>query len=251
MFNAMILAGSTSKGPLEIYANVENKALISINHRSVISYIIKALKNSKNINKIAIVGPEDLLSKSITDKVDKIVNCGSTIIENIEKGLKYFESEDSVLILTSDIPLITSSAIDEFTEICTERKADVGYPIITKEKIIEKYPETKRTYIRMKEGMICGGNIALLKPEVFYQNKLLIHELFENRKAVQKYVKILGFKFVLKFLCKTLTFKDIEKRISEIIRYNSVAVKVSFPEMMIDLDKVSDLKLIKQLMESA
>ena len=249
MFNAMILAGSKKKGPLEISANVENKALISINNIPSINYIIDALKNSKNINKIVVVGPEKMLTKSIDNKIDKIVNSGENILENIEKGINYFHSDNSILILTSDIPLITAAAIDEFIKICVARKADVGYPIITKEEIIKKYPETERTYIRMKEGMICGGNIALLKPEVFFQNKSLINELFENRKAIQKYVKILGFKFIIKFLFKTLTFKEIEKRISEIVGFRSIAVKVSFPELMIDLDKVSDLKLIRQVME--
>jgi len=249
MFNALILAGSKKIGPLEINANVENKALILIDNKPIINYIIDALKGSKNINKIVVVGPKKMLSKGIDQKISKILNSGDTILENIEKGLNHFNSEDSILILTSDIPLITPNAIDEFLEICIKRNADVGYPIITKEKIIKKYSETERTYIKMKEGMICGGNIALLKPEVFFQNKSLINELFENRKAIQKYVKILGFKFIIKFLFKTLTFKDIEKRISEIVGYNSIAVNVSFPEIMIDLDKISDLELIRKTIE--
>ncbi|MEA2021115.1 MAG: nucleotidyltransferase family protein [Candidatus Caldatribacteriota bacterium] len=249
MFNAIILAGLNKIGPLEISANVENKALILINDRPMINYVINALQESKNINKIVIVGPEKMLSKGIDRKIDKILNSGDTILENIEKGLNCFHSGDSALILTSDIPLITANAIDEFLEICIDKNADVGYPIITKERIMEKYPETERTYIKMKEGIICGGNIVLLKPEVFFQNKSLINELFENRKAIQKYVKILGFKFIIKFLFKILTFKDIEKRISEIVGYNSIAVNVSFPEMMIDLDKISDLELIRKVIE--
>ena len=110
MFNAMILAGSKKKGPLEISANVENKALISINNRPSINYIIDALINSKNINKTIIVGPEKILAKSIDQKIDKIVNSGDNILENIENGINYFHSVNSILILTSDIPLITTGA---------------------------------------------------------------------------------------------------------------------------------------------
>ncbi|MEA3453565.1 MAG: hypothetical protein U9R12_01395, partial [Candidatus Caldatribacteriota bacterium] len=95
----------------------------------------------------------------------------------------------------------------------------------------------------------CGGNIAIFKSDVFFQNKKLIKELFENRKATWKYAKILGFKFILKFLFKTLTLEEIEKRITDIIGYNSVAVVVSYPEIMIDLDKPSDLKLIRKSLE--
>jgi len=249
MFNALVLAGTKEKGPLEIAEKVDNKALIMINGRPMIDYIVDALNNSENIDRILVVGPKKELHPYIGKKVKEILNPGNSILENMEIGLNYFNSAGSLLLLTSDIPLITPEAIDEFLEICTKRKAYIGYPIITKENIVKKYPETERTYIKMKEGIFCGGNITFFKPDVFFQNKKLIKELFENRKSTWKYAKILGFKFILKFLFKTLTMEEIEKRITGILGYNSAAVVVSYPEIMIDLDKPSDLKLIRKCLE--
>jgi len=249
MFNALILAGTKKKGPLEITENVNNKALIMINGRPMIDYIVDVLNNSEIIDQILVVGPKKELHPYIGKKVKEILNSGNSILENMEIGLNYFNSADSLLLLTSDIPLITPEAIDEFLEICTKRKAFIGYPIITKENIVKKYPDTVRTYIKMKEGVFCGGNITFIKPDVFFQNKKLIKELFENRKSTWKYAKILGFKFILKFLFKTLTMGEIEKRVTNIIGYNSIAVMVSYPEIMIDLDKPSDLKLIRKCLE--
>ena len=249
MFNALILAGTKERGPLEIAENVDNKALIMLDSRPMIDYIVDALNNSGNIDKILVVGPKNELHPYIGKKVDEIINPGNSILENIEIGLNYFDSAENLLFLTSDIPLITPEAIDEFLEICTKRKAYIGYPIITKENIVKKYPETKRTYVRMKEGIFCGGNIVFFKPEVFFQKKKLIKELFDNRKATWKYVKILGLKFIFKFLFKTLTLKEVEKRVTGILGYNSIAVMISYPEIMIDLDKPSDLKLIRKFFE--
>jgi len=249
MFNALILAGTKEKGLLEIAEKVENKALIMINGRPMIEYIVDVLNNSENIDQILVVGPKKELHPYISKKVKEILNPGNTIIENMEIGLNYFNSVDNLLLITSDIPLITPEAIDEFLEICTKRKAFIGYPIITKENIVKKYPDTVRTYIKMKEGIFCGGNIVFFKPDVFFQNKGLINELFENRKSTWKYAKILGLKFILKFLFKTLTMEEIEKRLTDIIGYNSIAVMVSYPEIMIDLDKPSDLKLIRKCLE--
>ena len=249
MFNALILAGMKEKGPLEIAEKVDNKALIMINGRPMIEYIVDVLNNSENIDQILVVGPKKELHPYIGKKVQEILNSGNSLLENMEIGLNYFNSADSLLLLTSDIPLITPEAIDEFLEICTKRKAFIGYPIITKENIVKKYPDTVRTYIKMKEGIFCGGNITFFKPDVFFQNKKLIKELFENRKSTWKYAKILGLKFILKFLFKTLTMGEIEKRVTDIIGYNSIAVMVSYPEIMIDLDKPSDLKLIRKCLE--
>jgi molybdopterin-guanine dinucleotide biosynthesis protein A len=249
MFNALILAGTKEKGPLEIAENVDNKALITIDGRPMIEYIVDALNNSENIDKILVVGPKNELHPYIGKKVEEILNTGNSILENMEIGLNYFNSADNLLLLSSDIPLITPEAINEFLSMCTKRKACIGYPIITKENIIKKYPETERTYVKMKEGIFCGGNITFFKPDVFFQNKKLIKELFENRKDTWKYAKILGLKFILKFLFKALTLEEIEKRVTGILGYNSIAVMVSYPEIMIDLDKPSDLKLIRKCIE--
>jgi hypothetical protein len=46
-----------------------------------------------------------------------------------------------------------------------------------------------------------------------------------------------------------LTLKEVEKRVTNIIGYNSIAVMISYPEIMIDLDKLSDLKLIRNCLE--
>jgi molybdopterin-guanine dinucleotide biosynthesis protein A len=136
MFNALILAGTKEKGSLEIAENVDNKALIMLNGRPMIDYIVDALNNSENIDKILVVGPKNELSPYIGKKVEEIINPGNSILENMEIGLNYFNSSDNLLFLTSDIPLITPEAIDEFLEICIKRKAYIGYPIITKENII-------------------------------------------------------------------------------------------------------------------
>ena len=249
MFNALILAGAKEKGPLEIAENVDNKALIMLDGRPMIEYIVDALNSSENIDRILVVGPKNELNPYIGKKVDEILNPGNSMLGNMEIGLNFFNSADNLLLLSSDIPLITSEAIDEFLEICTKRKAYIGYPIITKENIVKKYPETERTYIKMKEGIFCGGNIVFFKPEVFFEKKKLIKELFDNRKATWKYVKILGLKFILKFLFKTLTLEEIEKRVTGIIGYNSIAATISYPEIMIDLDKPSDLELIRKCLE--
>ncbi len=249
IFNALILAGTKEKGPLEIAESVDNKALIMINGKPMIDYIVDALNNSENIDQIIVVGPEKELHPYIGKKVKKILNSGNSILENMESGFNFFDSNDNLLLLTSDIPLIIPEAIDEFLNICTKRKLCIGYPIITKENIIKKYPETERTYVKMKEGILCGGNIVFFKPEVFFQNKELLQGLFNNRKNNLKNAKILGLKCILKFLFKTLTIEDAEKRVTDIIGYSSGAVMVSYPEIMIDLDKPSDLRLIRKYLE--
>ncbi len=249
MLNAIILAGSSHKGPLEITTQVSNKALIKFNNRPVVDYIIDALNNSKYVDRIVMVGPEEELSSLIRPRVEKILKPGKSIIENLEIAVQYFNSEDLILILTSDIPLINEMAIDEFIALCLEKKASLAYPIITKEEIINKYPEAQRTYVKIKDGVFCGGNIILIKPEIFFQKKEIIEQLYKNRKAAWKWAGLFGYNFILKFIFNKITIPEIEEKVSQLVGFNSVAVKISHPEMMMDLDKPSDYQVIKQYLE--
>jgi molybdopterin-guanine dinucleotide biosynthesis protein A len=113
MLNALVLAGSKEKGPLEIAEKVDNKTLIMINNKPVIEYIIDVLNDTESIDQIVVVGPKKELSPYIGEKVKEILDSGNSILENMESGLKYFNSQDNLLILTSDIPLITPMTIEE------------------------------------------------------------------------------------------------------------------------------------------
>ena len=68
MFNALILAGTKEKGPLEIAENVDNKALIMLDSRPMIDYIVDALNSSENIDRILVVGPKNELHPYIGKK---------------------------------------------------------------------------------------------------------------------------------------------------------------------------------------
>ncbi|MCJ7657263.1 MAG: nucleotidyltransferase family protein, partial [Candidatus Atribacteria bacterium] len=96
MFNALVLAGTKKKGPLEIAENVDNKALIMIDNRLMIDYIVDALNHSENIDKILVVGPKNELHPYLGKKVEEILNPGNSVLENMEIGLNYFNSSDNL-----------------------------------------------------------------------------------------------------------------------------------------------------------
>jgi len=67
---ALILAGADDKSPLAKYAS--NKALIKINGKEMIRYIIEAFKGLDLVETVAVVGPRESL-QVIEDQVDVIV----------------------------------------------------------------------------------------------------------------------------------------------------------------------------------
>lgn len=249
--NALILAGSTDPGQLGEHYRINNKAMLLINNIPMIEYIIDALNQAQLIHHIAVVGPHDELAPCIGKKVSKILDSTDSIIENIKIGIDYFNADQQVMALTSDIPLITGDIIDRFIVKCQEYEACFYYPFILKENILRKYPDTIRSYVSLKEGTFCGGNIVIFSPVLFEKNKTLFYELYQNRKDVRKYVSLLGIRFFIKYLFKSLMIRDIEDRACRIVGYPVKGIIVEDPEIMIDLDKVSDYEMILQRINSA
>jgi molybdopterin-guanine dinucleotide biosynthesis protein A len=243
MYSALVLSGSDKK---KDSWRKKNKSLIVIKEKPIISYVIESLKESKEIGKIAVIGPEKELS--FLKKDCQILEQGNCLFENLEKGIEFLKSEskEKIFVISSDIPLIKSSCIDNFLRKCKREDSEAFYPIMKKEDILKKYPKAERTYLKLKEGYFCGGNFVLMNGNLFKERKDLFIEAIKNRKNVLKLAKFFGFRTILKFAIGRLSIKEAERKVSEIVGLNVCAVKISHPEAMIDLDKESDLKLIKE-----
>ncbi|MDN5331028.1 MAG: hypothetical protein PWP45_253 [Tepidanaerobacteraceae bacterium] len=247
MLKAFILAGS---GKCDKFKEKDEstKALIKINGREMISYILDALKKLDYIEKIVVVGPKEKLGPLLKNYKVDVVDEGAELIDNVMKGLECFSDEDEVLILNSDIPMITPEALDDFVKRAEKLDADFAYPIIPKEDTEKKYPGAKRTYVRVKEGTFTGGNVAIVKAGSAKRCLERARNFFLYRKSPWKLAGILGIPIVLKFLLGRLTITEIEKRVFELFGIKARAVISRFPEIGSDVDKESDLELARKVL---
>lgn len=245
--DVLILAGGTLKG-LES-ENAPTKALIRINEKFMVEYVIDALRCSARIGRVVVVVPAEVKNVFWSKKVDKILVSDLSVIENVQKGFRYLDAINPVLIVTSDIPLLTTQAIDDFLISCQKKDAEIYYPIVLKDVICSAFPEAKRTYVSLKEGVFTGGNIGLVAPRVVKENIELMKTVFNSRKSPLKLFRILGFMFVLKFIFRRLTLKELEQKCSELLGVKASVVISSFPGIGVDVDKSSDLKIVKEALE--
>lgn len=244
---ALILAGQQGDGPL---AHIHpNKALIKIHEKEMILYVIDAVKALGVADQIAVVGNKQDMA-SIAPQVDILVEEGGTLPENVLRGASIFDDDDEVLVLTSDIPMITPAALGDFVEQSRRLSADFTYPVVRREINDKKYPGVKRTYVKIKDGNFTGGNVFLVKAGAVKTYMPKAQVFLSYRKKPWKMVKVLGMGFALRFLLGTLTIAHLEKRVSELFGITARAVISEYPEIGTDVDKVSDLDLARSLLES-
>lgn len=248
MVDALVLAGGSSKG-LEKEGE-QAKASIRIDKKSMLEYVIASLKNSNSVQRVAVVGPAALQEKLETDNVDIFLPAKGSLTKNMSLGLAELNSSGPVLITSSDIPLITPEAIDDFINRCEKVDADICYSVVDRERIEKFFPGVKRTYVTFREGTFTGGNVGLVNPEVVRENMELIEKAFGLRKSPVKLLRILGLRFVLKFILHRLTLGEVEQRVSLLLNSRGRAVITPYPQIGIDVDKMSDLELARRFLQS-
>ncbi|GFR35380.1 nucleotidyltransferase family protein [Thermobrachium celere] len=239
MVNALILAGDRGEDGV-------SKALLRIGQKYMIEYIIDALNGCANVKDIYIVCDENVENK-ISSKVKGCIRPREGIIENIQAASEYIKDKNTPLIIcTADIPLVSSEAVDDFVIECESKNIDVGYPIIDKRLNDVKYPDVKRTYVKMKEGTYTGGNIIYIKMEVIDKFTDKAKQLVQYRKKPLKMSRILGITFLLRLALGKLTIPAVESKIGRMFDVNGKAILTKYPEIGNDVDKQEDIDFVKK-----
>ncbi len=246
MIDAVVLAGGGKPEPLTEQEGVSNKAFIKLHNKPIIAYILDALHQAGSIDRIIVVGPpkelEDLNEKDFFD----IVAEQGSMLDNLAAGFELADTEKPCLVVTGDIPLINAEVIDQFLELCNPLEHDLYYPVLTREACLERFPETERTYVRLKEGHVTGGNIGLVRPAWFLDNKDRLEMFISYRKKPLKLLRILPISLGIKYLLKTLSIKDLEYHLSRLLFLKAKAVICDCVEIAVDVDKISDLEMVKK-----
>lgn len=249
-YDAIILAGGESSSDLKKIAPYDNEALIIIGNYPMIYYVYQALRSSKQINKIVVSGPVDAL-KAILPRDERLffVEGGKNAIESFAHAVKILEGSEiseKVLILPTDIPFISAQAIEDFLERCEGSNNDFYYPVTRKEVNEEKFPGVQRTYVRLKEGTVTGGNLFLIRSALIEQCLEMGLKLVERRKNPLAMARLFGFGIVWQYITRRLSIEMAEKRFYKVLGIKGKGIISPYAEIGVDVDKPSDLNLAQE-----
>ncbi len=245
-FDAVILAGSGHEEWLE-REGVPNKSLLEIDGRPMIEYTLRALKGSAYCNKNLLVCDFPLPDR-LRPLVDLIIPAGATIEENISRGAQKAEAE-LVIILGGDIPFLESRDLDQIVASCGENPASLYLPVVKKEDIEARFPGSKRTYARLREGEVKAGNMLLYQSESWPIVERFMAQVIAGRKKLWKLARILGWRYVIKFAAGSLSIPELEQVVARFIGGPARAIRVKSPGLGIDVDKLEDLIMTRAILE--
>lgn len=249
--NAIVMAGARGSSPLARSVGIDNKAFIKVAGKYMLLYSLDALRTLDIAGKVVVVGPPLELKKIQKKGYDFYIAAEKgEMIENLREGIRQLaDYGHPVLVLTSDIPLLTREGLEDFINSALQEGVDFCYPIIDRHNCESKYPGVSRTYGRLAEGFFTGGNVFLVNPRVVEKTAQKVKEFLALRKRPHALALKLGPFLVLKYLLGSLSIRDAEKKISRLLDIEGRAIISSYPEIGTDVDKVSDLDLVERVLK--
>ena len=246
MYDAIILAGGESNKLFNQGTKENFEALIDIAGKPMVTFVAEALSQSEQVRNIFVLGPSAALAKCQFPANVLIIEGGRTIVDTIRRGMMELGHSEKTLVATADIPLLTAEAVNHFLGQCKKVSADLYYPIVRKEVNEQRYPGARRTYVRLQEGVYTGGNLFLVNPAIVDSCAQIAEKIIANRKRPLRLCQMLGWSFVFRFLLGSLRLADVEARVEEILGITGAVIQSPYPELGIDVDKPSDLKLVRE-----
>lgn len=248
--SAVVLAGGRLEKSLGERFKVGSKALIPLGGRSMILPVLEALRKSPSIEWISVSAPGGELSPEVEVLADVMAKSGRDILESLENGIEALnERPEWVLAVPCDAPFLTSAAVEDFLAICLEQKADLFYSFVSREDSEKAYPGLSHTYVRLREGVFCGGSLILLRTGILRGAVKLFRDVLSARKLPWRLASILGFTIVWKFSQGALSIGDIEKRASRLLGARAVGVSLPHPCAAFNVDSLAQLEQAEKYME--
>ncbi|HHW91646.1 MAG TPA: NTP transferase domain-containing protein [Firmicutes bacterium] len=243
MVEAIVLAGSLNDRGLREISKEPYEALIPLAGKPMVEYVLDALQESPSISRIIVVGPASLAKLQIP-KLTTVVESTISVMDNLRLGLEQVSGEKYVLLATSDIPLLTAAAVEDFIARSRDQEGDLFYSIVDKKTNENYFSGIQRTYVKLKDGTFTGGNLFYFHPRIARSCWSFAEEMVNLRKEPLKMCARLGFFFILRLLAGKLTIADLERRVEKLLAIKAKAVISPYPGVGIDIDKPADYQYV-------
>ncbi|MGD8238213.1 MAG: hypothetical protein PVH68_06670, partial [Armatimonadota bacterium] len=86
----------------------------------------------------------------------------------------------------------------------------------------------------------------LLRPGPLLDSRDWIEEVFAARRSNWRLIRMWGFWFSLRALLHRVTVAQAEAHVSTVVRLRGRAYVTRFPELCVDVDKLSDVALVAE-----
>jgi CTP:molybdopterin cytidylyltransferase MocA len=248
--DGVLLAGGipAPDDPLHAAAQGRPKSLIDVAGRPMGQWVLDALDAAPSVERVLIVGLDAEAGLTSPKVVGHVPDRGS-LLANTLAGVAWLQRRapeaDLLLACCADIPLMTADMVEALVVRCADPSVDIYYGFASRTRLEQRFPGSRRSYVRMREDALAGGDVHVIAPRIAEAHRALWEDLLRTRKTALRQALRLGPVFLLRLLLHRLSVPEAERRVHQKFGLTVRALEVP-PEMAMDVDKPFQLALCRR-----
>jgi GTP:adenosylcobinamide-phosphate guanylyltransferase len=253
--DAIVIAGGIPEPgePLYEYTQGQPKALLDIAGRPMVQWVLDALGGAETIARVVLIGLSEEDGLECAKEIIYVSNQGG-MLQNVragmEKVLEINPDANHVLGVSSDIPAVKAEMVDWMVKENEGTDLDLYYTVIRRQVMEARFPNSNRSYTRLKDAEVCGGDMNMIRAHTVRTNDELWNRIIAARKSVFKQAALLGYGNLFLLLSRQLTIEGAVKRVTKRMDITGRAVFSPYAELGMDVDKPHQLEILRADLKS-
>jgi GTP:adenosylcobinamide-phosphate guanylyltransferase len=248
-WTAVVLAGSRpGRDPFAERFGTDLKPLIPIVGEPMVRRPVQALMENKTVRKILVLSqsPERIAEVLPDDPRIEMRQSSGTIAETIERLILDSTTEFPLIVTTADHALLDGQMISEF--IGAAQDVDLAVGVVERRPLLERLPQTKRTWLAFRGGAYSGANLFALGSIKALAAIEQWRAVEQDRKKGWRVLAALGPALLLGALLRLRTLDQSVEAVARKLGMSARAVVLSNPLAAIDVDKPVDHALVEAIL---
>lgn len=221
------------------------KAFAPLCGRTMVEFVLDALRGTNRTGRIVLVGPETP-PPAVAASVDATVRERGGLLENLAAALTGLPAEVPVLAVAADVPLLTPRAVSAFLDAALALDADMVYGVVPRADVMRAYPDARKTFVRLRDGVFTGGSLVLLRPRAFERARPVLERAIRARKRPWDLARLFGPSTLLGLATGRLRIAGLEARVARIAGVRARALICHEAEIAVDVDRSEDLAMAER-----
>ncbi len=252
--DAIVMAGGKTgpKDPLNPLTKLGYKTMLDVCGRPMVQWVLDALVDSGQVNQILVVGLPIEIQLDCSRPLHRLDDRGD-LVSNVQAGAEYLiktnPKEAQALTISADVPGLTPEMVCWLIDRVKESDHDIYFNVIERPVMEKRYPNSKRTYLKLKDAEVCGGDANAINKASALSNNPFYQRLHQARKNPVKQAAIVGFDLLALLLLRQLTLVETERRVSNRLGIRGRAILCPYAEIGMDVDKPFQYELMVKDLE--
>ena len=246
-YDTVILAGHGAEpSELTLGADDPRKALLPLDGRPMVSFVVDALRASGCMRRLVVVGLADVERELALDAGWPVTHLPNdiSVVANALHAIDALDAAEPLFFCASDIPLLTAEAVRDFLQRAVASGGDLCYPIVSQAVMEGRFPGSGRSFRPTADGAYAGGGLFLVAPDVVRRNADMLLKATASRKSAWRLAALLGPRVLLAFALRTVRLASVERRVSQVMACAFRFIVSPYPELAMDVDKPKHVPVV-------